>query len=188
MKSYKQQGFTLIELMIVVAIIGILAAVAIPAYQDYIGKAQASDPMNNVDELKTKIFDAFNQDNVCPSNTSAQDKYGIALNTQYSSKYVQQIDTAGTAAAGGACTITVTYKSDNINAGLKGKTLLLELFNVDQGVPKWACYSTTITGSAQRFLPKSCQYGDAASAKTALGSGSSSSSSSSTTSTSTSGG
>ncbi len=67
-----QKGFTLIELMIVVAIIGILAAIAIPAYQDYTARAQLSEAMTLASGLKTKVSDIFSQDGSCPANTAAR--------------------------------------------------------------------------------------------------------------------
>ena len=68
-----QQGFTLIELMIVVAIIGILAALALPAYQDYTGRAQFSESLTVAGGLKTDVLDYVGQHGACPANaTDAQ--------------------------------------------------------------------------------------------------------------------
>ncbi|MCA3085676.1 MAG: pilin, partial [Rhodocyclaceae bacterium] len=80
MKKQIQQGFTLIELMIVVAIIGILAAVAIPAYQDYTAKAQSSESLTILGGLKTPLSEAISQVGnaagcVAPSNAVTVGKY-----------------------------------------------------------------------------------------------------------------
>jgi len=85
-----QQGFTLIELMIVVAIIGILAAIAIPAYQDYTIRAQVSEGMNLAAAAKAAVAETFLNRGVAPANRTAA---GMTMNaTDTQGKYVQEIE------------------------------------------------------------------------------------------------
>jgi type IV pilus assembly protein PilA len=141
-----QQGFTLIELMIVVAIIGILAAVAIPAYQDYIARAQMSEAMILAGGLKTAVSEAYSQDNTCPANGTS----GIAVATNITGNYVAQVVTAGDP---GACTITATMKDTGVGAGIVSKTLTLTMTTSEpKGSILWVCTSN----ANQKYLPKAC--------------------------------
>jgi type IV pilus assembly protein PilA len=107
-----QQGFTLLELMIVVAIIGILAAIAIPAYQDYATRAQVTEGLNLAASAKIAVEDSFATTPVWPAdNTSA----GLRPANQIGGRYV----TAVTVANGG---ITITY-GDQAGGAINGKTL-----------------------------------------------------------------
>jgi type IV pilus assembly protein PilA len=141
-----QQGFTLIELMIVVAIIGILAAVAIPAYQDYTAKAQASEAFTILGGLKTPIAEAMGNDAAaasCPATPS-----GVTTG-----KYVASV--AGTHAAGppATCTIVATYKTTGVSAKLiPGGTAATVTMRFDSSNGSWAC-ATTLDASIR---PKSC--------------------------------
>jgi type IV pilus assembly protein PilA len=108
-----QKGFTLIELMIVVAIIGILAAIAIPAYQDYTIRAQVSEGMNLAAAAKAAVSEAFTNTGAAPANRTAA---GMSLNaTDTQGKYVTSVNVANG-------TIIVTYGNE-ANAQIAAETL-----------------------------------------------------------------
>ncbi len=133
-----QQGFTLIELMIVVAIIGILAAVAIPAYQDYTAKAQASEAFILLDGLKTPIAEAMSAD--------ATTGCAIPTGAVSTGKYVASIAPTYTAPS---CALLATFVTSGANAKVLSKTVTLT-FNSTSGA--WTCTSTL----AAEIKPKSC--------------------------------
>ena len=154
-----QQGFTLIELMIVVAIIGILAAIALPAYQDYIARAQMSEAMVLADGLKTPVTEYYSQTGNCPSNAAAAPANGgIATPATILGKYVLSVTTAGVGTATGGCTITSTMKAAGaVSTGIISKTLVLTMATTAAGGSMtWACTSIGATGVLQKYLPSSC--------------------------------
>ena len=141
MKTSAQQGFTLIELMIVVAIIGILAAIAIPAYQDYTGKAQASEAFVLLDGLKTPMLEAFGQDST----------WAIPTGAVTTGKYVASIAATAVAATGG--TLVATYIATGANSKVNGKTVTFTYSNAAGAANGgWTCAS----GLATEIKPKSC--------------------------------
>ena len=133
-----QQGFTLIELMIVVAIIGILAAIAIPAYQDYLGRSQAAEAPALLSGLKAPIAEYFSINGSVP--TIAQLTGAVT-----DGKYVSGV------ALSGDGVYTATYVAANINAKLKSATLVMT-YASNTGKFTWDC--SGITDAAVR--PSMC--------------------------------
>ena len=141
----KQQGFTLIELMIVVAIIGILAAIAIPAYQDYTIRAQVSEGLNLAGGAKAAVTEYTQDRGTFPTdNTTA----GISAAADINGKYVTGVQVA----ANGV--VTVTYGAD-AHALISGDTIRLSP-TTNAGSVEWACDSAG-SAIANKHLPAACR-------------------------------
>ncbi len=128
-----QKGFTLIELMIVVAIIGILAAIAIPAYQDYTIRAQVSEGLSLAAAAKASVTESFNDSGEAPVNRAAAGMTATATDT--SGKYVTGVEVEDG-------TITVTY-GNAANAVLAGQTLALTPYESPDLSITWQCGRST---------------------------------------------
>ena len=148
-----QKGFTLIELMIVVAIIGILAAIAIPAYQDYTIRAQVSEGMNLAAAAKAAVAETFLNRGVAPANRAVA---GMSANaTDTNGKYVRSIDVTD-----GVITIEYGHEA-NARIGDAAGNLSLKLvpyITQDQSVA-WRCGAAPALAGVSQIMPNAVYSG-----------------------------
>lgn len=138
----RQGGFTLIELMIVVAIIGILAAIAVPAYQEYVIRAQVTEAINLAGGLKVAVADIYANDGSLTSMNSGS--FGIPLSTSVTGKY-----TADVAVSGGIITATMGGQANTKVVGLQ--LIMSPIQNA--GSLAWKCRFTGL----DRYVPAACR-------------------------------
>ncbi|HGH6159455.1 TPA: pilin [Neisseria meningitidis] len=162
-----QKGFTLIELMIVIAIVGILAAVALPAYQDYTARAQVSEAILLAEGQKSAVTEYYLNHGIWPANNSSA---GVASSpSDIKGKYVEKVEVKNGV-------VTAEMASSNVNKEIKDKKLSLWAKRQDGSV-KWFCgqpvtraannTDTAVTAASDKqidpkHLPSTCR--DAASA------------------------
>lgn len=152
-----QAGFTLIELMIVVAIIGILAAVALPAYQDYTARAKVTEVNLQVGSCKGAVTEFIQANGSFPASADA-----AGCNSTVETKYM----TAGLSV--GALGVITSGAIRNVGAGADGEHIILEptsdqtrttpLATADQAILGWACY-TDADAANFKFFPATCRQG-----------------------------
>lgn len=137
-----QKGFTLIELMIVVAIIGILAAVALPAYQDYTKRSHVSEGLSLAGGAKTAVTEYYSSEGEWPTNNA---KAGIASDASIKGNAVKSVNVNGSL-------ITVTFNTKVEN----DKKLELKGSDNDGSI-EWACRAPSANGVPAKYLPANCR-------------------------------
>jgi type IV pilus assembly protein PilA len=160
MKSV-QKGFTLIELMIVVAIIGILAAIAIPAYQDYTIRAQVTEGLNLAGAVKAGVAETYANTGAWPADLTAAGGNNASMP---SGKYVSAVSVS-------TGTIAINYSGTQANANINGKILALTPKISPNGDVIWNCGYKAVVGSdptgstagsvtttvLPKYLPQNCR-------------------------------
>ncbi|KOR29321.1 hypothetical protein TI03_02575 [Achromatium sp. WMS1] len=148
----QQSGFTLIELMIVVAIIGILAAIALPQYQNFMARSQATESVVLLDGAKTvaEDFATFNGDFVAANDTAAGNTVLSGLGARVVGEYGVITTTVNN--SNGAGTIMYKFNATGVNDNIKDK----EVTYVRTQAGDWSCITTGANALGAAYLPKGC--------------------------------
>jgi type IV pilus assembly protein PilA len=141
-----QQGFTLIELMIVVAIVGILAAIALPAYQDYLVRSRVSEGLARGAEAKTSVAEYL----------SANGGFGSTASAGFNSAAAGQVASVRCGTNCGIINITMSATPQLAALGTN-RVLSLSSTSTVNGIIVWRCKPGTSNGISSRFLPGSCK-------------------------------
>ena len=147
-----QQGFTLIELMIVVAIVGILAALALPAYQDYVVRSKVSEAMARLAESKTSVAEYYSANSNVTTFPATAASVGI---NEVGVHYVRSMGWTG--GAEGVAKITLTL-AGTLATAVAGQVVTMLVADTANGMILWRCGSTTDgTNVTLKYLPSSCR-------------------------------
>ncbi|HJU39729.1 MAG TPA: pilin [Tahibacter sp.] len=149
MHKHASSGFTLIELMIVVAIIAILAAIAIPAYQDYVVRAQVTEGMSLATGAKTAVWDYFAQHGAMPTDNA---QAGLPAAAGIASKYVKTVEVTNGR-------VNVTFASGGgfrANSAINNAILALSPLTT-AGSIAWGCSPSAGTTVDAKYLPSACR-------------------------------
>nr|WP_116368749.1 pilin [Parahaliea mediterranea] len=155
MQKQVQQGFTLIELMIVIAIVGILAAIALPAYQDYTVRAKMSEPLAVMAEAKTSLAEYYSANGFMPASETI-----AGINTNPNTEIVASLDYTSSSGATGGALLTVSVKSAVIPGATANQTF--QLSGTTDSITRkvtWKCRPDP-SGSnavAAKYLPANCR-------------------------------
>lgn len=145
-RTQGQRGFTLIELMIVVTIIGILAAVAVPMYLDYSVRSQVADGLTLAKGAKNAVTEYFQDRGVMPGNNTDA---GLSPGPQIAGKYTSSVVVGNQDGV-----ITITYGNE-ANAVINGETLTLTAGTAEAGSVQWTCASGGVI--EDKHLPAACR-------------------------------
>ncbi|NAZ91385.1 pilin [Vibrio toranzoniae] len=145
-KRTNQKGFTLIELMIVVAVIGVLSAIAIPQYQKYVAKAEVASALATMTGIKTNV-EAYSAENGAFPDSDLTDELGVP------SKIPVGAITFKPGASAGVGTIVFTFASSGVSTILHEKAFVLGR----TGDGEWECDSHATDGVEDALLPKNCK-------------------------------
>ena len=145
-----QKGFTLIELMIVVAIIGILAAIALSSYQNYMVRSQVSEALILSSQYKIEISNFYGQMGNCPTLV----EIGFLAPTDGAGKYIHSVNMSSQNDV--TCAISLTFNNTDVSNSLKNKNIIFSMMpeNTGSGGTNWKCSSPNID---QKFLPLTCE-------------------------------
>jgi type IV pilus assembly protein PilA len=146
----QQKGFTLIELMIVIAIIGILAAIAIPAYQDYTVRSKVSEGLNLAGAAKLAVSETFDATGRMPLTMSL---YGLPVNA----RSIQGTYVSSVGVSGGVITITYNANTGG-NPPQTDNTIIINPGTANVGSVTWDCSFATAGGTVlQKYRPANCR-------------------------------